>query len=191
MWRSGRYAPEGRGGRGNTVRIVGGPGACGHAAASRTRRPCPPDNRFWTWPYGSCVRRRAAVPAAAIARRHRRIVAVHRECGRVGALATRPVSATGVSGHDVGDTRVAAGAKRVLSTRGGSEGIENQLGPLARVRCRARGSSRGSACAAHDSPASSSRKRSVLTGAPAPGWRLGACSHTPIPWRSPGVGHAG
>ncbi len=54
-------------------------------------------------------------------------------------------------------THVAAGAKPVLPSSAGSEGVENQLGPLARIargRCRARGSCRGSACALDDPPAS-------------------------------------
>jgi hypothetical protein len=40
-----------------------------------------------------------------VSERDRRIVAVHRNCGRVGALAVRPRSATRVSDDDVGDTR--------------------------------------------------------------------------------------
>jgi hypothetical protein len=87
-------------------------------------------------------------------------------------------------------THVAAGAKPLLSSSAGNEGVENQLGPLAvdaervgrLVGRRARLMIRWRGRVETDRSS---------TGASHLGWRLGACSHRAIAWRSPGVGESG
>jgi hypothetical protein len=54
------------------------------------------------WRFRAVSRGRSS---AAVAERNRRIVAVHRDCERAGPFGGPAGSATGVSGHDVGDIR--------------------------------------------------------------------------------------
>ena len=91
-------------------------------------------------------------------------------------------------------THVAIGAQPVLPSSAGNDGVENQLGPLARIargRCRALGRlvGRRARLMIHRRVRVESDPSS--TGASHLGWRLGACSHRPIAWRSPGVGRSG
>ena len=51
-WRSWRYAPEGRGGAGTLPEWWGPPGLADTLPHRERVGPCPPDNRFWTWPFG-------------------------------------------------------------------------------------------------------------------------------------------
>ena len=146
------------------------------------------------WPFRAVSRGRSS---AAVAERNRRIVAVHRDCERAGPFGGPAGSATGVSGHDVGDirhprcgrspsqsypaaretraSRISSARSRVLLAVD-AERVGRLVGRRARLMIRER-------VRVESDPSS--------TGASHLGWRLGACSHGPIAWRSPGVGQSG
>jgi len=146
------------------------------------------------WPFRPF---RAGAPAAAVVERNRRIVAVLQDCERVAAFGGPAGSVAGVSGHDVGDIRRPrcgpgqsqaypaareARASRISSARSrvllavDAERVGRLVGRRVRLMIRR-------LVRVESDPSS--------TGASHLRRRLGACSHRPIAWRSPGVGESG
>jgi hypothetical protein len=144
-----------------------------------------------------CGIAQAFLPAA-VAERHRRIVAVHRDCERAGGLGGPAGSATGVSGHDVGDIRrprCGRSQGRPIQQRG-KRGRRESVRP-ARAYCSRPMPSAWVVLVGSRRARLMIRRRVhverdlSLTGASHLGWRLGGCSHRPIAWRSPGIGQSG